>query len=541
MKKNILLSIIMLLSFAAAAQNYSGTCGDNLNWVIDTETYTLTISGTGEMYDYQYKVEGSYAPWFEYMDYIDHIIIEPGVTSIGNDAFTYCHYTKTATIPNTIISIGNSAFASCYKLEEITIPHSVTSIGEMAFYNCEKFKTFTIPNSVSHIGEKVLRSSVNLESVIVEDGNQNYDGRDNCNGIIETATNTLIWGFDKTIIPNTVTAIGNNAYAFCSLMTSIEIPNSVTSIGDYAFHFCKGLESITIPNSVTKIGERAFYYCSNMTSIVLPNALTSISDGMFSCCKKLATADIPNTVTYIGKSAFSSCSAFMFITLPESLDSIGDSAFSSCSNLRSITIPNSVTSLKPYTFRGCSRLKTVVLPSKITSIDFYVFDGCELLESVELPETVAFLGVNAFYDCKNLAFIKSLAAIPPTCENGLAFDRRTVDSVTLYVPHGRLQDYKAAEGWSRFVNIVELPSGQGIDENQSIAISVFPNPATNFISINCESMKSLEIYSLDGKQIIKTTVSGNEAQVDISDLNGGVYLIRIETAVVIVSRKFEKK
>ena len=157
------------------------------------------------------------------------------VTSIGDSAFTYCYSLTSVTIPNSVTSIGSSAFFHCSSLTSITIPNSVTSIGGYAFYGCSSFTSVTIGNSVTSIGGEAFVGCWSLTSVIVESGNSTYDSRENCNAIIESATNTLIVGCQNTIIPNSVTSIGDWAFCDCTALTSITIPNSVTSIGDRAF------------------------------------------------------------------------------------------------------------------------------------------------------------------------------------------------------------------------------------------------------------------------------------------------------------------
>ena len=171
----------------------------------------------------------------------------------GND------YIGDIVVPSTVIHDGDE--------------YSVTSIGNKAFYGCSSLTNIEIPNHVTFIGDRAFSGCPSLISIIVESGNTIYDSRNDCNAIIETATNTLIAACQNTVIPNSLTTIGGSAFAGCSSLTSIEIPNSVTSIEAYydedvdvcdyygAFEKCSSLTTIEIPNSVISIGNKAFYDC----------------------------------------------------------------------------------------------------------------------------------------------------------------------------------------------------------------------------------------------------------------------------------------
>ena len=262
-------------------------------------------------------------------------IIPDGVTSIGRYAFKDCIGLTSVTIPNSVTSIGEYAFDSCSGLTSVIIPNSVISIVDRAFQNCIGLTSMTIPNSVISIGDAFSGCS-GLTSLVVEAGNTAYDSRNDCNAIVETASNSLIVGCKTTVIPN-----------------------SVTSIGRYAFVGCSGLTSITIPSSVISIDWGAFYGCSGLTSITIPNSVTSIDDYVFCNCSSLASVTIPNSVTSVGQAAFSFCSGLTSITIPNSVASIGDFAFSNCSGLTSITIPSNVTFIGNYAFAECRSLTSV--------------------------------------------------------------------------------------------------------------------------------------------------------------------------------------
>lgn len=231
-----------------------------------------------------------------------------------------------------------------------------------------------------------------------------------------------------------VTIIGNNAFRWCSGLTSITISNSVTSIGDYAFVGCSSLTSLTIPDGVTEIGNGAFIGCSGLTSIAIPNSVTAISEKEFRGCSGLETITveannanyksennciltkdgktlifgcknsiIPDSVTSISSFAFYYCSGLTSITIPDGVTEIGTGAFVGCSGLTSINIPDSVTSISGYAFMGCSRLTSITIPNSVTTIGWDAFYNCSSLTSITIPNSVTSIGSYAFYKCSGLS------------------------------------------------------------------------------------------------------------------------------------------
>ncbi len=335
------------------------------------------------------------------------VTIPNSVFSILGGAFSRCSGLTSVTIPNSVTSIEMHAFAGCSALTSLTIPNSVTSIGQQSFKGCISLTSLSVPKSLTSIGSGAFYGCSALTSIKVETGNVKYDSRNNCNALIETASNKLIIGCNNTVIPSTVTTIGNDAFLNCSGLTSVTIPNSVTSIGFDSFSGCSGLTSLTIPKSLTSIGPGAFDGCSGLTSIIVEtgnvkydsrnncNALIeTTSNELILGCKNTV---IPNTVT-----------------------SIGAGAFGECSGLTSITIPNSVTSIGNYAFQNCTGLK-------------------EVISEVKNPEAVS-IGYDAFTS--------------------------TSSDIVLFVPSGTLSAYKSSSQWTKwFKDIRELQSGETGIEN----------------------------------------------------------------------------
>ena len=221
---------------------------------------------------------------FESCSGLTSVTIPNSLTSISGSAFKGCSGLTSVTIPNNVTSIGDEAFSNCSNLTSVTIPNSLTSIGASAFESCTTLASINIPNSVTSIKRGVFRACNNLTSIKVEEGNPIFDSREDCNAIIKTAENELVFGCKSSIIPN-----------------------SVTSIGIGAFEFCGSLVSIVIPNSVMSIGESAFSFCSSLNSVSISNSLTTIEGGVFSGCSSLISLTIPNNVSYIGRQAICNC------------------------------------------------------------------------------------------------------------------------------------------------------------------------------------------------------------------------------------------
>ena len=339
---------------------------------------------------------------------------------LGYRAFYNCSSLTSIEIPSSVTSIGNAAFYLCSNLASVVIPSSVTSIGNNAFDGCSSLTSVDIPSSVTSIGEYAFYGCSKLTNIE---------------------------------IPSSVTSIGQFAFSSCSSLASVKIPSSVTSISGYAFKGCSSLMSVVLPSSVTWISWHTFENCSNLTSIEIPSSVTSIGDYAFNGCSSLASVVIPFGVTSIGDDIFKGCSSLKSVEIPSRVTSIGYEAFEGCSSLASVEIPFGVTTIDDYAFKNCSSLASIEIPSSVTTIKS-AFGNCSSLTSVEIPSSVTSIYSSAFSGCSSLTSIFVSRETPVSIFSNV-FDKVDKQKCTLYVPQGTSANYKKAEVWKTFTNIVE--------------------------------------------------------------------------------------
>ena len=341
-----------------------------------------------------------------------------------------------------------------------------------------------------------------MESIVVDEGNTVYDSRENCNAIVQTATNRMLIGCQNTFVPASVTSFGAWVFAGVTGLTSFEIPYGFTSIPSYMLAWCTNLTSVEIPNTVTSIGYDAFRNCSSLSHVEIPNSVRSIDMGAFSEMASLESLHIPSSVTSIYESFLNGSGATTSLTvdidnqyydsrdncnaiihtasntllagcqntvIPPTVTRIAYSAFTRCV-MGSIDIPNNVTSIDEFAFGFCPNLTRVTLPDSITIIEDGTFYECQNLKAITIPAPVTVVADNAFRMCYSLEKVMSKPIVPPSLTQ---YTFAESYGATLYVPNESLEDYRAHEFWGKFTHIVPfIGAGPGdVDGDGRIDIS----------------------------------------------------------------------
>lgn len=511
---------------AADALAESGTCGTDASYTFDAETGLLTISGTGKISDKMFLGNESiksviieegitsvgnsvfegctnltsaivpnsvseigYSMFYQCKN-LTSVVLPDKISVIGGGMFEECFSLTDVTLPEGLTIIGRNFFYSCKKLEKINIPESVTKIDEAAFFGCTNLSDIIIPDAVTSIGKSAFSScksltnitiSANITSIgaygfsgcsglsqiTVDENNTVYDSRGNCNAIIETAANKLLFGCKNTVIPNDITTIGSDSFSYCSGLTSIIIPNSVTYIDMYAFYGCSGLRELTMPCStnfynysgtfgninlkkvtltkgsgtmldyrldndgigsifctntpwyisrnsieeitledgIENIGNYAFFCVSNLETVVIPESVKTIGRCAFRGCENLRNIAISENVTSIDDGAFWSCKSLTDITIPKNITKIGNNLFKECSGLKSLTIPDGVTDIGESAFYSCSGLTDITIPNSVKNIGMQAFRYCSALTNIAIPNNITNIEEGTFYGCESLTNI----------------------------------------------------------------------------------------------------------------------------------------
>ena len=433
------------------AQNpTSGTAG-SLTWKYDTGTKTLTISGQGDMPNYTWE-QGHQAPWRDYNREMQKLVVEEGVTGIGDYAFQHadnlisvtlpktatrigdrsfvsCKALPTISIPTGVIKIGPAAFGDCESLTSVTLPDGLKEIADIAFTMCYKLAAVTIPASVETIGAGAFSDCITLSAITVADGNTNYVSVD---GVLFDKKRTTLVQYPSGrvatsyVVPSEVKNIKQQSFDAARQLTSVMLPAGLISIDEWAFSGCSALTSITIPAAVKTIGPNAFSYCQELTEI---------------------NTDATNTV-------YTSVDGVLFDKAEKKL----------------IKYPEGRTETE------------YAIPAGVTTIDRFAFGDTKKLTSVTLPSSVKAIEDIVFIRCENLKNLTVRMQTPPNIEHKNVFEEVPLSDVTLTVPKGTVEAYKAA-GWTGFKEYKEAASTFDV---QPANLTIGYMPFTKTIEIACD-------------------------------------------------------
>lgn len=371
-----------------------GTCGDNLEWKF--ENGTLTISGTGEMYE-RWRWSGDTDG---FKTSVEKVVIENGVTQICESAFSYFDALKYVEISESVTEIGNGAFSDCENLEKLDV--------------CE-------------------------ENIV-------YDSRNNCNAIIDTDTNMLIAGCQNTIIPSDIKHIGDYAFDGCTKIKNIEIPNELQSIGKSAFSGCISLESITLPDSVESIGSRAFTSCRKLITINIPTSFTEVTTGYnyssffsecFRECRKLQQINVSEDST-----KYKSIDGVLFDKNTNEL------LYCPEGKKGEYIVPKGTTSIHSYAFAFNRNLSKITISEGNERIGENAFYQCESLTCINIPISTSDIEVDGINYCLSLSEINvDKNNMNYTSDSGVLYDKKM--NTLIRYPNSKAGSYKIPNSVSK--------------------------------------------------------------------------------------------
>ena len=355
----LVLMIRLMPAVSASETIASGTCGENLTWVL-TEDGTLTISGAGEMddytnYSYWDDTQGGFVTvcrspsWEDYSENIITVIVNNGVTSIGGAAFDFHHNLIHVELPSSLFTIGDEAFTASRSLNSINLPDGLQSIGENAFKECESLNSITLPGSLVEWNDAFCNSGLKIVTICDGISKIPEDAFERCDML------------EQITIPSSVKTIGKGAFSSCESLVEIEIPNGVEEIEAGAFSVCRELVKVTLPDSLKGIGENVFSACNKLESITLPSSVSEIGSKALSC-PNLKAVHVDAGNHYYSSDAtgvlYNKAKTILvqfplgltgFYAIPEGVTTLGNHSFS-YANINALSIPASVTAFGSSTF-----------------------------------------------------------------------------------------------------------------------------------------------------------------------------------------------
>lgn len=400
----VLVLVLPLVSAHADADDRSGAVTDSISWEL-TEEGVLYVRGEGEIPDYghvyvdrEYQDNGP-APWKEVAEEIKELVIEEGITRIGESAFDATEelgpsypFTK-VTLPASLESVGHAAFETAYAIEKVYIP-SLRDWCEIAFRaknDLGHFEKNTNPafRADLYIGGELLTGKVIFPEELTKVNDLTFAGRE---------------GLTEVVLHDGVTELGNASFYESKDLQFVNLPEGIGVIPYEAFARCSALNGITLPQTVEEIGYAAFFECTALETINIPAAVKESAIGAFAGCDSLNAVHITDidawchivfglnythphfhegaSPLYYAKNLYLNGELVKEVTIPEDVTDLSDLAFAGCTSLEKVNLPEGLVVIGEEAFKNCTSLKEINIPSTVKAVQGYAFDGCSALEKV---------------------------------------------------------------------------------------------------------------------------------------------------------------
>ena len=491
-------SIALVPASAAAVKSesvavQSGTTGD-CTWTLDDDG-TLTVSGNGEMGGY------GYYQW----DNAKKVIINEGVTAIGENEFFACYDLESVSIPSSVKTINKLAFALDEKLTDVTISEGVTFIGNGAFYECKSLTSISLPKSVKTI-ELGAFSRSGLKSLIIPECVKSLECVGDCENLTDVLVPASVTDFSKDVFYNNRNGLiiytPNGSYA---QSRAEDLGIEVLEPEDYPQDFSWTLDE---DGTLTVSGKGNMQFGENgkapwgtdIKKVIVKDGITAIRSNAFTNCRNLTEVTIPNSVKAIGSGAFSGCSALTSVNLPNGLNAIKSSAFQGCSRLREVTVPGSVKAIEYCAFDGCKGLKTLTFSDGVTEIGDYAFRGSESLTRVIIPSTVTSIGTEAFFNslCPPTVYGEKGSYVQTYAdENDLYFEPiENYPALSWSVDDNGVLTISGNTPMDNYYNYFRAPQARTAPWGKDVTAVVIKDGVKsigNYAFYNCQKLKSITI------------------------------------------------
>lgn len=445
----------------------SGICGDALTWVFSAGDGTLTVSGSGEMYEFDAERFADGVPWHEYTALIRRVRAEDGVTSVSDRAFSACPELVEVVLADSVKAVDDLAFNRCPKLERATL-NGVETLGAGAFSSCGALRELEAAR-LRGVGANAFQDCAAL-----------------------------------TGLPGGLEQVAQYAFKGCTALTAVRIPAGA-ALGEGAFYACTGLTELTLEDGVQTLGELCFYGCTALTAVRIPGSVAELPTLVFGCCTALRTLTLENGVAAIGVSAFQECRALTKLTLPESLRSVGGGAFFACTGLASLRLPEGLERVGDEAFLGCLALDPAALslPASLKSVGRRAFAcGSLLSETCSLSAAAA--------DGESFAQAAEALGLDPAAAAPQYADARLCSQLLL----AAAPDVTYAFDEQGDTLAVTVSLAQGAAAAQATGLTLFcgqDGPKTIQISVNGGAPQTFTLENTTGAQLLPLPASPGAA------------------------------